>query len=59
MTSASYYDVSLHPGKCFLLIAPGETVDQKFYQAASEIKEYKNYKILVYEKNLLLYDELR
>lgn len=59
MTSASYYDTTLHPGKCFLLVAPEDTVDQKFYQAASEIKEFKKYKILIYEKNLLLYDELR
>ncbi len=59
MTSRSYYDVGKHPGRCFILVAPDdEAIDDKYYLATSEIKEYKDYKILIYEKNILLYDEL-
>lgn len=59
MTSRSYYDVDEHPGKCFILVgADDEAIDEKYYLTASEIKEFQDYKILIYEKNIFLYEEL-
>lgn len=59
MTSRSYYDVDEHPGKCFILVgADDEAIDEKYYLTASEVKEFQDYKILIYEKNIFLYEEL-
>lgn len=59
MTSESYYDVEAHPGRCFLLVSTDELpIAEKYVYAASEFKEFKDYIILVYEKNIFLYDEL-
>lgn len=59
MTSRSYYDVNEHPGRCFILVAADdEAIDEKYYLAASEVKEFQDYKILIYEKNIFLYEEL-
>lgn len=59
MTSRSYYDVDKHPGKCFILVgADDEAIDEKYYLTASEVKEFQDYKILIYEKNIFLYEEL-
>lgn len=59
MTSDSYYDVNKHPGKCFVLVAPDETLEEKWYSAAMEILNYDDYTILVYEKNIYMYSELQ
>lgn len=58
MSSASYFDVDTHPGRCFILVDSEETIDTKYDLAATEIKQFQNYKILIYEKNIFLYDEL-
>lgn len=58
MTSDSYYDVNQHPGRCFILVAPDETLEEKYYSVASETMQYKDYTILVYDKNIYLYPEL-
>lgn len=59
MTSDSYYDVNQHPGRCFILASPDETLEEKYYSTASETMQYKDYTILVYDKNIYLYPELK
>lgn len=59
MTSDSYYDVNQHPGRCFILTASDETLEEKYYSTASETLQYKDYTILVYDKNIYLYPELK
>lgn len=59
MTSSSYYDVDTHQGRSFLMLDQTEQLDPKFYSAASEIKEYNGYTILIYDKHLYLYEELK
>lgn len=58
MTSSSYYDVNEHPGKCFILVSPEDSIEEKYYTFASEILKFQDYTILVYDKNIRLIREL-
>lgn len=58
LTQREWYDVESHPGKCFILVADGETISEKYYQVASEQLRFRDYTVLVYEKNIFLYEEL-
>lgn len=58
LTQREWYDVEQHPGKCFLLLEKDEEVAGEYLELASERLEFQNYTILVYEKNIFLYEEL-
>lgn len=59
LTQQEWYDVEKHPGKCFILLKGEEEIDEEYYQAASEELKFQDYTILVYEKNIFLYEELQ
>lgn len=54
-TSKNYFNPANYPGKSFLLLAEGETVADRYYELASEVKNFKTYKILIFEQNLYTY----
>ncbi|MCM1105185.1 MAG: hypothetical protein NC409_13900 [Clostridium sp.] len=56
--SEHYYDPTLHPGRCFVLVAGGETIPEVYYQLAEETLTYENFTILVYGNNINEYPEL-
>lgn len=58
LTSRDWYDIETHKGRCFVLVAPGEEIPEQYYLVASECKEFQDYKILIYDKNINLYEEL-
>lgn len=55
LTSRDWYNTELYNGRCFYLLSAGETLDVRFYEAASEIKTFNQYTILIFEKNVLEY----
>lgn len=57
LASKDWYDVNEHTGKCFILLANGEYIDEKYYEIADNILYCNGYTILVYSKNIYLYDE--
>ena len=73
MISGNWYDVETHSGKCFVLVREETALPDKYYELADEILAFTanfnksevtflndsiNYKILVFDKNIHLYDEL-
>jgi hypothetical protein len=56
--SEDYYDPELHTGRCFVLVFPGETIPEQYYQLAEEMLMYESVTILVYENNINEYPEL-
>lgn len=55
LTSRDWYNTELYNGRSFYLLSAGETLDVRFYEAASEIKTFNQYTILIFEKNVLEY----
>lgn len=58
LTQEEWYDVEKHPGKCFILVVDGEEIPGQYYEVAEEQLRFQDYTILVYEKNIFLYEEL-
>lgn len=58
LTSREWYDPKAYSGKCFILIQNGEVISNEYYNLASEIKHFRDYTILVYDKHIYLYGEL-
>ena len=73
MISGNWYDVETHSGKCFILVREETVLPDKYYELADEILAFTanfnksevtflndsiNYKILVFDKNIHLYNEL-
>lgn len=58
LTQREWYNVEEHPGKCFILVAPGDNITEEYYEVASEELRFRDYTVLVYEKNIFLYEEL-
>ena len=54
-TSKFYFNPANYPGRSFLLLAEGESVADRYYELASEVKEFKQYTILIFEQNLYTY----
>lgn len=54
-TSKFYFNPANYPGRSFLLLAEGESVADRYYELASEVKEFKQYTILIFEQNLYNY----
>lgn len=74
MISRNWYDVETHSGKCFILVREDNVLPDKYYELADEILAFTanfnkseitflndtiNYKILVFDKNIHLYEELQ
>lgn len=60
--SEDLYNPELHPGKCFVLVAEGEQIPDIYYELASDSFTYtgaKNYMVLIFEKNINYYEELK
>ena len=53
-----YYDVEKHPGRCFVMVYPGESIPDEYYQVAEEVIVREDFTCLIFEKNIYLYDEL-
>ena len=56
------YNPELHPGKCFVLVAEDEQIPDIYYELASDSFTYtgaKNYMVLIFEKNINYYEELK
>lgn len=56
LTSKDWYDPKTYPGRCFILLKQGETIDDKYYSLASEVKQFREYSILVFEQHIYLYE---
>ena len=56
--SEDLYNPELHPGRCFVLVADGEVIPDKFYQFCNEQYVINGFTILVYDKNIHYIDEL-
>lgn len=56
--SEDLYNPELHQGRCFILLAQGETILEQYYQLADETLCCDGYTILVYNENLNNYDQL-
>lgn len=54
--SEYYFEPDHFPGRSFLLLGEGESVADSYYQLASEVKTYKNCKILIFDQNLYSYE---
>ncbi len=54
-TSKFYFNPANYPGRSFLLLAEGESVADRYYELASEVKEFKQYTILIFEQNFYTY----
>lgn len=58
LTSREWYEPKDYPGRCFILLQNDEVISNEYYNLASEIKHFRDYTILVYDKHIYLYDEL-
>lgn len=58
LTSKDWYDPEMYPGKCFILLSKGESIDEKYYELASDVRKFRGYSVLIFDKHLYLYDEL-
>lgn len=56
LTNERYFDVSYHPGRCFILLEEGERVEDKWYELASKQLTHNGYTVLVFDKNINLYE---
>ncbi len=56
LTNLRWYDVEYHPGRCFILLQNGEKIDEKWYGRASEKLTVNDFTVLVYDKNINLYE---
>ncbi len=56
--SEKYYDVEAHPGRCFVLVYPGETIPDAYYELANETIVRDDFTCLIYDYNIHLYPEL-
>lgn len=56
--SEDLYNPELHQGRCFILLADGETIIDRYYELADETLWCDGYTILVYNQNLNNYEQL-
>lgn len=50
--SEDLYNPKLHPGRCFLMIADGESIPEEYYEKAISSKRIEDVLILIYDKNI-------
>lgn len=55
-TSDHFYEAENHPGKSCVILGEGESVSNGYYELASEVKTFQQYKILIFDQNIYSYD---
>lgn len=58
LTSREWYNPEVYSGTCFILLDDTEKISDEYYKLASDIRYFKNYTVLVYDKHIYLYDKL-